>query len=334
MRRSIPTILAVILIIFAAGFVIAQVDEMSAATASFQNGNYANAVTELKKVTSKSPINAQAWLLLGSSYYRLAKFKESVAAFDRAVAIDPSNETAHINLATAYLARNDKRGQTIARETLAINPKNAQASFVVAVFEYREKYYDSAYKDARKAISFDPKLAEAYLVIYHSLVASFAGLTGKVVAPAARAELITKAVDAFEKYYDLASAEEKTKLAQQVSDLRSFAEYYNRPEAKLALDAEKTEEPEPGTTSLKILSKPNASFTDKARNGNVNGTVLLLVGFKSDGSIGAIMLLKSLEKDLDQNCIAAARSIKFVPASKNGTPISVVKMVEYSFTLY
>jgi hypothetical protein len=37
---------------------------------------------------------------------------------------------------------------------------------------------------------------------------------------------------------------------------------------------------------------------------------------------------------LDQETIKAALNINFEPESENGKPISVVKMVEYSLTIY
>jgi outer membrane biosynthesis protein TonB len=44
--------------------------------------------------------------------------------------------------------------------------------------------------------------------------------------------------------------------------------------------------------------------------------------------------LKGLGYGLDQQALNAARSIAFEPQIENGKPISVVKMVQYSFAIY
>jgi TonB family protein len=86
--------------------------------------------------------------------------------------------------------------------------------------------------------------------------------------------------------------------------------------------------------SLKILSKPRPSYTDSARSKGISGTIRLLVEFSADGKIGSILVLQSLENGLDQEAVKAAGKIKFETQKQNGTPVSVVKTIEYSFMVY
>ncbi len=85
---------------------------------------------------------------------------------------------------------------------------------------------------------------------------------------------------------------------------------------------------------LKITSKPRAIYTDQARQNQVQGTVVLRVTFKKDGSIGNIKIVKGLPDGLTQNTIEAAKKIRFEPAIKKGKPFSVTKNIEYTFTIY
>jgi TonB family protein len=87
-------------------------------------------------------------------------------------------------------------------------------------------------------------------------------------------------------------------------------------------------------TPLKILSRPKVSYSDSARTRGITGSVNLLVEFSADGKIGNILVMQSLENGLDQNAIKAAKNIKFEPQKQNGTPISVVKVIEFSFLIY
>jgi len=93
--------------------------------------------------------------------------------------------------------------------------------------------------------------------------------------------------------------------------------------------------------NIKILSKPRPSYTDKARKRNVSGWVRLRVTFEANGEIGDVVYVaesskkKKLTRDgLVTQAIAAARKIKFEPATKVGQPITVTKLIEYNFNLY
>jgi TonB family protein len=98
---------------------------------------------------------------------------------------------------------------------------------------------------------------------------------------------------------------------------------------------ETTEENVPSKiVGLKVISKQRPNYTEEARQNNVQGTVRLRVTFLASGQIGAISTISGLPDGLTEQAIAAARQIQFEPAKRNGQPISVVKTVEYSFTLY
>jgi TonB family protein len=87
-------------------------------------------------------------------------------------------------------------------------------------------------------------------------------------------------------------------------------------------------------SGLRILSKPRPGYTHDAREGNVEGTVLLRVTFLASGQIGAVQTIKGLPDGLTEEAVAAARRITFEPAKRDGVPMSVTKNVEYSFSIY
>jgi TonB family protein len=88
------------------------------------------------------------------------------------------------------------------------------------------------------------------------------------------------------------------------------------------------------TQGVKILFKQQAKYTDAARQNNVQGTVTLRVTFTAAGTIGAISPVSGLPYGLTEQAIAAARSIRFEPAMKNGQKITTQKTVAFSFTIY
>ena len=84
----------------------------------------------------------------------------------------------------------------------------------------------------------------------------------------------------------------------------------------------------------RLLLKPEPQYTEDARKNLVTGTVTLKVVFSSSGLIEQIHAVHTLPFGLTEKAIAAARQIKFVPATKGGHPVSVWMQLEYNFNLY
>ena len=52
------------------------------------------------------------------------------------------------------------------------------------------------------------------------------------------------------------------------------------------------------------------------------------------GKVEHVLVLTSLGYGLDEEAIKAARGIKYEPQTRDGKPVTTVKPVEYSFTIY
>lgn len=85
---------------------------------------------------------------------------------------------------------------------------------------------------------------------------------------------------------------------------------------------------------LIFKEKPRPPYTDSARQNLTQGTVKIAVEFGADGKLKFAYIVKSLPNGLTENCIEALKGIKFEPAQKDGKPVSVVWIVEYSFAIY
>lgn len=95
-------------------------------------------------------------------------------------------------------------------------------------------------------------------------------------------------------------------------------------------------EPKPSGPSrgLQITYKPKPRYTDEARQKNIQGTVTVRVTFLASGQIGSVSPVSSLGYGLTEQAIAAAKQIRFEPQLVNGRPQTVVKSVQFSFTIY
>ena len=52
------------------------------------------------------------------------------------------------------------------------------------------------------------------------------------------------------------------------------------------------------------------------------------------GKPRSILVIQALPGGLTERAVAAAKKIKFVPATRDGTPVSMLMQLEYNFNLY
>jgi TonB family protein len=101
-------------------------------------------------------------------------------------------------------------------------------------------------------------------------------------------------------------------------------------------------DPAPGTIlkgkevdrKVRLISKPEPSYTGKAKEEQITGTVVLKCVFASDGTVTNIRVIQGLPHGLTEKAIEAARKIKFIPATKDGKNVSMWMQLEYNFNLY
>ena len=85
---------------------------------------------------------------------------------------------------------------------------------------------------------------------------------------------------------------------------------------------------------VRILSKPQPSYTEAARQNQISGVVVVRAVFSSSGQVTNIVAVSKLPDGLTEKAIAAARQIKFEPARKDGRPVSMYMQIQYNFSLY
>ena len=88
------------------------------------------------------------------------------------------------------------------------------------------------------------------------------------------------------------------------------------------------------TSKARILEKPEPQYTEAARKNQITGTVVIKAIFSSSGQVTNITAVSKLPDGLTEKAIAAARQIRFVPATKDGHPVSMYMQLEYNFNLY
>ena len=93
-------------------------------------------------------------------------------------------------------------------------------------------------------------------------------------------------------------------------------------------------EPGNGVTLPVIVKEVKPQYTNRAKDMKIQGSVLLGAVVLENGHIDdAVEILKSLDKDLDEQAIIALKQWEFKPGTRQGKPVPVRISVELTFTI-
>jgi len=87
-------------------------------------------------------------------------------------------------------------------------------------------------------------------------------------------------------------------------------------------------------SKARVITKPEPTYTEEARQGQITGTVVLRGVFTSSGAVTNLRVVSGLPHGLTEKAIAAAHQIRFIPAIKEGRFVSMYIQLEYNFNLY
>ena len=90
-----------------------------------------------------------------------------------------------------------------------------------------------------------------------------------------------------------------------------------------------------GVQPPRLLREVRPQYTPEAMRAKIQGEVVLECVVLSDGTVGKIDIIKSLDPTfgLDQEAVKAARQWKFVPGLRRGQPVAVLVQLVLGFTL-
>jgi TonB family protein len=314
-------------------------DDTARGVKLYQQGDTIGAIEALRTAVKYHKDNAQAWLYLGLAYIRAGHAGSAREAFEKAVKLNQKSAEAHTNWAYTLLLGNKlKEAAREAEEALRLKPQIALAHYILGTVRFRERERVNALNEAEAALKLNPDLLPALLLKSQALIGAFISesvfakeaAVSRQEAEQARWSRLKDAAAALEKYIGLnPDKAEKDSWREQLEALRIYAEATGKPDADRILFRVREV-----TTKARILTKPEPEYTEAARRNGISGTVILLAVFAADGKVRNILALQFLPDGLTENCINAARKIKFEPAIKDGRPVSMAVQIEYNFNLY
>jgi tetratricopeptide (TPR) repeat protein len=286
------------------------------------------AVKFFKRATSRNQDDGEAWYYLGLAYVRLINLKEATKAFETAVRLQPNSAKAHYALSDAFLRQGRLlEADSEAYNSLSLQPDNPYAYYIRAFVSFRFGSKDDAIKQADFAIQQKSDFAEAYLLKAQALLGFYSeaqssrdqGLKDNYMAR------YRSASDPLTKYVQLVPDSENADIWRDALEtLTNFS----------LIESSGIRTGREVTTKARILSKPEPTYTDEARQYQIQGTVILKAVFASDGTVKHIHILRALPAGLTEQTIRAAREIKFIPATLDSKAVSTWMQLEYNFGLF
>lgn len=93
--------------------------------------------------------------------------------------------------------------------------------------------------------------------------------------------------------------------------------------------------PGEGVTAPRLLKEVKPNYTGDAVRARIQGVVRMECVIERDGTVGPVRVINSLDTafGLDDEAIRTVKQWRFVPGTKDGTPVRVLITVEMSFTL-
>jgi len=131
--------------------------------AAFQSGNFAGAREAYLRVLKLEPNNLPALVNLGAAEYRLGNHDEAERLLRRSLQIKPDNPTAWLNLGILHLDRDEPmRSLAAVAQAVVHTPNDPVARNYLGVAAGRNRWFDAAETELRRAIELQPDYADAH----------------------------------------------------------------------------------------------------------------------------------------------------------------------------
>lgn len=89
-----------------------------------------------------------------------------------------------------------------------------------------------------------------------------------------------------------------------------------------------------GDSALQNYLATNMKYPQTAIDNGIEGVVDVVFMVKTDGSIGAIKIVRMVDPDLETEAIRLVKGMPaWIPADKNGQPVDAQAQVEINFVL-
>jgi TonB family protein len=290
----------------------------------YKQGETAAAIKILKKVVDKHSDDADAWYFLALAYWSEGAIGAARPAFEHLIELRPESADAHAKLAYSLILANDPFKAVIeANRAIALGDQSAEPHYAIAEASFRGGDNSKAIEEANLALQVKADFGMALITksMAHRMLDQY-----------------PEAVSSLERLLAISPADPDSDFWRgQLDYLRYFSQRSTAPTKSSAPVQPDQDRPMSGkdvTIKVRILSKPEPTYSAAARKAGVTGTVVIKCIFGSDDEVRNLFVMRALGYGLTSRAVEAVRKIKFTPASKDGRPVSMYMQLEYNFNLY
>jgi len=114
---------------------------------------------------------AEEWTLQGKTHHTMGRYEEAVAAFDKAIALDPDNSEAWKNrgLSLALLSLTDESEASFAR-AISLNPGDSETFYYQALSRNATGNRSAALESLDHAITVPPRNRDQAITLFQALL--------------------------------------------------------------------------------------------------------------------------------------------------------------------
>lgn len=105
------------------------------------------------------------------------------------------------------------------------------------------------------------------------------------------------------------------------------------PAPPLDSDASEVHQAGPDVRPPRLLREVKPHYSDRAKQAKIQGEVLMECVVRTDGKADDFRIVRSLDPELDQAAVDAAKQWEFAPGTRDGKPVAVKVTIAIAFTL-
>lgn len=202
--KKFRIITAAILLMFTGAQIAGAQDDIPSwdrAVSLYKQAQYAEAISEFKKVLEEAPNHADSWKYIGLAHFQLKEYEQALAPLNKTLELKKtegkSNNEVVLALARCHLALNQHPQALPYLETLTKQQPDAALGFYLLGFAYANlKRTDEAVRALKTSLKLDPKDADTwqYLGVLQyragNLDGAIEGLRGAVAAATNNIEML------------------------------------------------------------------------------------------------------------------------------------------------
>jgi tetratricopeptide (TPR) repeat protein len=264
-----------------------QSQELKSAIDLIQESRCEDALKILSDLTQRNPNDSQAWFYLGVASVKTMRVKAGADALRKSIDLDSSFAPAHTFLSDALLQLGAlPEAAREAERASQLDPIAPEPYYQLAFARFRQGSMEDTVHYAELAISTKPDFAPAYLLKAQALIGLYRN-AGPVADELLKEKLVSRyrqAADTLAKYVEMVpESEDRSLWAQEIEVLRNFSFTDNSALTTREVD-----------TKVRIIAKPEPTYSEEARRYQVVGRVTLRATFDVDGTVRNVLVVQAL----------------------------------------